>query len=380
MKQHSRSFAHALTEEDLASTDTEKSGDEIWKESDMHGMEVNEDESLWKCVRQGCKGYQKTMKNLGNAKSHFNSDAHLIAAEEVGSSDEPLEEVDGMERSEDGTWRCVKSGCSKLGTTYRLLSNAKRHCLTETHVLAEEESSPDETEEELDGVEYQDEMAAWVCTRAACKRYRIPITHLGFARQHARCATHIKAGENTVTSNQPPMPLFTTPRRATQSAANSLLTPMEMADSTAHVSPGSPSAGRGLTLVTRAAGTPQTSTATQTPKQIRHRRSSATNPGVEKRIRELKKESQELKERVANLEGQMAQVLEGKSPEVPRSSAPGFLAPNPSAAPVSHAASSSLSSAASSGQMESLSKFARQEFRPIVSMEVDEDELWNVSK
>jgi hypothetical protein len=380
MKQHSRSFGHALTEEDLASTDAEESGDEIWKTSEMHGMEVTEDDSLWKCVKQGCKGYQKIMSNLANVRAHYNSDAHFNAADEVSSSDESLEELDGMEFSQDGGWLCVKRGCKKLGTTYRILYNAKRHSLTDAHAMAEEESP--EPEEELDGVEYSDEMAAWVCTKAACKRNGIPFAHIGFARQHARCATHMKAGENAPTPARPSVRLFATPRRAKHSSTSSLLTPVEMADSTIHVSPGSPFAGRGLTLPRRPAGTgtSENSIATQTPVKIRIQRPSATNSGFGNRLTELEKENRELKERVVKLEGEMAQITGSKSPQVPRSPAAGLLAPRHPSAQVSNASSSSLSSPASSRHLESLSQYVREEFRPTVPMEVDEDDMWNPIK
>ncbi|KAM0237124.1 hypothetical protein ACHAPO_004467 [Fusarium lateritium] len=359
MKQHSRSFGHALTEEDLASTDAEESGDEIWKSSEVHGMEVTEDESLWKCVKQGCKGYQKIISNIANVKKHYNSAAHINAADEINSSDDSHEELDGMEFSKDSGWLCVRRGCKKLGTTYRILYTAKQHFSSEIHAMAEEESSNDESEEELDGVAYSKELAAWVCTKNACKRYGHRFTHVGVARQHARCTTHLKAGEITAT-----------PRRIKHSLTNSLLTPIEMDGSTIHATPGSPSAGRGLNLVQRPASISENSPATRTPGKIRIRRPSVTNSRNEKRIVELEKENQQLKERVAKLEGE---VFGPKSPQS------GLLAPP--AAQVSNASSSSLSSPASSRQMENLAQYVQDEFRLGVPMEVDEsDDMWNPAK
>ncbi|KAL3607248.1 hypothetical protein FPOAC2_02226 [Fusarium poae] len=362
MKQHSRSFGHALTEEDLASTDAEESGDEIWKTSDVHGMEVTDDESLWKCVKQGCKGYQKIMSNMANVRMHYNSAAHINAADEVSSSDDSHEELDGMEFSKDSGWLCIRPGCKKLGTTYRILYNAKRHFCSEIHAMAEEESSNDESEEVLDGLAYSEELAAWICTKIACKRHGHRFTHVGFARQHARCTTHLKASEIT-----------TTPRRAKHSSINSLLTPIEMDGSTAQVTPGSPSAGRGLNLVQHPAGTSVNSPATRIPGRIRIRRQSGANSRNENRIMKLEKENQQLKERVTKLEGE---VFGPKSPGVAQSN---LLAPP--AIQVSTASSSSLSSPASSRQMENLAQYVQDEFRLDVPMEMDEsDDMWDPAK
>ncbi|CAG7565248.1 unnamed protein product [Fusarium equiseti] len=382
MRQHSRSFGHALTEEDLVSSDTENSDDddeEIWQTSDHYGMEVTQDGGLWRCVKQGCKGYHKVMKNLNNTRSHFNSNAHATAAFELSSSDESQEELEGMEAAQSGGgWRCVKPGCQKLGATFRLLHNAKRHCSTDAHALAKEPSP--EPEEPLFDVEYDHEKAVWICTKAACKRRGIPFAHFGFARQHARCASHLKAGENTATPTQPTAHFFRTPKRLKRSFPGSLLTPIEIDDSTVHVSPGSPSAGRDWITVRHSAESPQNDASTQTPRQIRVRRSSTANSAVGKRITELEKESQQLKDRITELELKMAQVVELKSPCVPRSPIPGLLAAQASAAPASNARSSSLSSPASSGCMEALTQYVQQSFRPIVPMEIDEDEVWEVGR
>ncbi|QPC76494.1 hypothetical protein HYE68_007246 [Fusarium pseudograminearum] len=361
MKQHSRSFGHALTEEDLASTDAEESGDEIWKTTDVHGMEATQDEGLWKCIKQGCKGYQKIMSNMANVRMHFNSAAHMNAAEEVSSSDDSHEELDGMQFSKDSGWLCVKPGCKKRGTTYRFLYNAKRHFSAEIHAMAEEESSHDGSEDELDGMAYSEETAAWVCAKNACRSYGKPFVTVGFARKHARCTTHLKADEITPT-----------PRRFKHSSTNSLLTPIEMGSSTANVTPGSPSTGRGLTLVRRPAGSSENTPTNRTPGKIRIRRSSGAKSGNEKRITDLERENQELKERVTKLEGE---VFGPKSPGVPQSPTAGLLVPP--AAQVSNTSSSALSSPASSRQMENLAQYVQEEFHLAVPMEVDEDDVWN---
>ncbi|PTD11986.1 hypothetical protein FCULG_00004781 [Fusarium culmorum] len=362
MKQHSRSFGHALTEEDLASTDVEESGDEIWKTTDVHGMEATQDEGLWKCIKQGCKGYQKIMSNMANVRMHFNSAAHMNAAEEVSSSDDSHEELDGMEFSKDSGWLCVKPGCKKRGTTYRFLYNAKRHFSADIHAMAEEETSHGESGEELDGMAYSEETAAWVCAKNACRSYGKSFVTVGFARKHARCTTHLKADEITPT-----------PRRFKHSSTNSLLTPIEMGGSTANVTPGSPSTGRGLTLVRRPAGTSENTPTNRTPGKIRIRRSSGAKSGNEKRITDLERENQELKERVTKLEGE---VYGPKSPGVPQSPTAGLLAPP--TAQVSDASSSALSSPASSRQMENLAQYVQEESHLAVPMEVDDD-VWNLA-
>ncbi|KAJ4013976.1 hypothetical protein NW752_005688 [Fusarium irregulare] len=381
MKQHSRTFGHAQTEEDLASTDNEDSDDEIWQTSDLYGMEVTQDGGRWRCAKQGCKGYNKVIKSLYNTRAHFNSHAHATAAFEISSSDESQEELEGMETSRSGgSWVCVKPGCQKQGATFRLLHNARQHSLADAHALAEEPSSSNELEEQLVDVEYDDEKAAWVCTKAACKRRGIPFAHFGFARLHAQCASHLKAGENTPTPTQPSAHFFRTPKRLKRSFGGSLLTPIEIDDFAVPVTPGSPSAGRGSITVRHSDGSPQNDASTQTPGQIRIRRPRAIDSGAEKRLAELEKESQQLKDRVKELEGQMARVVGLKSPPVPRSPIPGLLAAQAPAAPASNARSSSLSSPASSGRMEALTQYVQQSFRPIVPMGVDEDEVWEVGR
>ncbi|KAJ4130084.1 hypothetical protein NW768_007059 [Fusarium equiseti] len=375
MKQHSRTFGHAQTEEGLASADNEDPDDEIWQTSDLYGMEANQDGGRWKCVKQGCKGYNKIMKSLNNARAHFNSNAHATAAFEISSSDESQEELEGMEASQSGGgWICVKPGCPKRGAIYRLLHTARQHCSTDAHALAEAPSSSIEPEEQLIDVEYDDEKAGWVCTKAACRRRGIPFAHFGFARLHAQCASHLKAGEITATPTQPSTHFFRTPKRLKRSFPGSLLTPIEIDDFAVPVSPGSPSAGRGSITVRHSDESPQNDASTQTPRQIRFRRSSTTNSAVGKRITELEKESQQLKDRITELELKMAQVVELKSPGVPRSPIPGLLA-----ATASNAPSSSLSSPASSRRMEALTQYVQQSFRPM-PMEVDENEVWEVGR
>jgi hypothetical protein len=189
MKQHTRSFGHALTEEDLESMEAEESGDEIWKKSDMPGIEVTECESLWRCIKEGCKGYNMIMSRLGNARSHFNSDAHLMAADELSSSDESLEHLEGMTYSKDDrAWTCVKGGCKKFGNAIQQIGNARKHANTNAHVLAEKEvSAPGNLpeQEEMEGMGFSPEKDAWSCVRHACKGWGRFFTSVGFARLHA---------------------------------------------------------------------------------------------------------------------------------------------------------------------------------------------------
>ncbi|KAF5018627.1 hypothetical protein F66182_9377 [Fusarium sp. NRRL 66182] len=284
LKQHARSFAHALTEEDLVST--ENSDQEIWTKSDMPGMDVTEDEALWKCVRQGCKMVGRVMINSGNAKCHSYSKGHLMAAEEASSSsaDESFEDMEGMAVSEEGVWSCVKASCKGFGKEFQ---------------------------------------------------------HSGFGRQHGRCKMHVTAGETAVTPSRPTMGLFTTPKRAT---LNPLLTPVQVSGSTAHVSPGSPSAGRGSSFVKKPPPPPPppaTPTSASTPKTVK-RRTPTTKAEMEKQYKEIE-------ERVARLEEQMSQLLRPQSPQVPQT------VPQ---TPIVQAA-----------RIESLSRFVRTQFRPILPMD-----------
>ncbi|KAM0558254.1 hypothetical protein ACHAPJ_004943 [Fusarium lateritium] len=290
-KQHSRSFGHALTEEDLAST--EESGEEVWKKSDMHGMDVTEDEASWKCTKQGCKGFGRVIKQIGNARKHFNSASHLMAEEEVSSSDESHEALESMEFfKERGSWICVKPGCKGLGKSF---------------------------------------------------------SHTGVAA-HNRSIAHVTAKEKMTTPTQHGADLFRTPNRA---SFNPFLTPIDVSESTIHVSPGSPSAGRGHILVRRPATDPRkrATPSTKTPTTIKLRRSSASKVDMEKQQAELEKRNQDLEDRVAKLEEQMGRVLGTESPQVPQT-------------PDARAA-----------RVESLSKFVRAPFRPTVPM--DEDEVMN---
>ncbi|KAF4971044.1 hypothetical protein FSARC_2057 [Fusarium sarcochroum] len=288
MKLHSRSFGHAMTEEDLAST--EESGEEVWKKSDIHGMDFAEDETLWKCVKRGCKGFDKVIYMVHNARKHFNSDAHLMAEQEV--------------------------------------------------------SSPDEPHEALEGVEFSKEKGRWICVKPGCKGFDKAFSHTGVA-VHNRSIAHVTAKEKIAAPTQPTMNLFTTPKRV---SLNPLLTPIEVSGSTIHVSPGSPSAGRGHTLVRRPATDLRKSTtpSTRTPATIKLRRSSASKAGMEKRQVGLEKRNQDLEDRVAKLEEQMGRVLGAQSPQVPQT-------------PEARAA-----------RVESLSKFVRASFRPALLMDEDE--------
>ncbi|KAF4466666.1 hypothetical protein FALBO_6456 [Fusarium albosuccineum] len=82
MRQHAHSFAHAMTEEDMVSSDGTE--EEVWKSCDMDGMEVTGDGSLWRCVKRGCKWFGKTINMLGNAKKHSNGAKHTKADQNRG--------------------------------------------------------------------------------------------------------------------------------------------------------------------------------------------------------------------------------------------------------------------------------------------------------
>ncbi|KAM0313297.1 hypothetical protein ACHAPQ_012063 [Fusarium lateritium] len=359
MEQHSRSFGHALTEEDLESTDEEESSDEIWKKSDMPGIEVTECESLWRCIKEGCKGYNMTMSRIGNVRSHYRSNAHLMAADELSSSDESLEPLEGMAYSKDTrVWTCVKGGCKKYGNAIQHICNARKHANTDAHLLAEEEVS---VLGDPPGMAFSHEKDAWSCARPACKSWGRFFSSVGFARLHANSASHIKAGEDMVMT-EPGMYEFgiatSTPIRT---PATQLLTPVDMDPSTIYVSPESPSSGRGINRF-NAGSTPRTTTPVRTPKTIRLRRSSAPKPEIEKRQVELENKNRDLEERVSKLEEQMGQLLVVQSPQAPCSPLP----PPSSSQSSSPLTSVPQSPASSASVIRTLSRFVRSPFRPRV--------------
>ncbi|KAF5572073.1 hypothetical protein FPANT_13361 [Fusarium pseudoanthophilum] len=361
MKQHSRSLGHVRAEEDLGSTDANESDEEVWKKSAVHGMEVAEDGLLWKCTKQGCKKFNVIIKGLGNAKSHYSSDTHIMAAEEiVTSSDESVEYIEGMESLRDGDgWRCLKRGCRKFNKLFSHLGNAKKHAVGDSHALAEE---PDSADENLDGLEYSMEEGVWTCVKPGCKRMNSTYQHLTSARKHASANIHALAeepaeeivediegmvaldegsaymcikfgckGSSKVYSNvrsaklhanarphmragevsafmpsQFNMDLFATPTRTPR---NLLLTPMETEESTIVVTPGSPSAGRGTNPAGLSTGA-RNNTSARTVKTIRLR-----GPSINKQ-EELERKNRELESRVAKLEMQIGQVLGLQSPPI----------------------------------------------------------------
>ncbi|CVK97051.1 uncharacterized protein FMAN_11288 [Fusarium mangiferae] len=436
MKQHSRSLGHARAEEDLGFTDADESGEEVWKKSAVHGMEVAEDGLLWKCTKQGCKKFNVVIKGLGNAKSHYNSDTHLMAAEEVAtSSDESVEHIEGMESLKDGDgWRCLKRGCRKFNKLFSHLGNAKKHASGDSHALAEE---PDSADENLEGLEYSMEEGVWTCVKPGCKRMNSIYQHLTSARKHANanfhalaeepaeeivediegmmvldggCAyvcikfgckgsgktysnvrsaklhanarPHMKAGEvSAFMPSQFNMDLFATPTRTPRSL---LLTPMETEESTIVVTPGSPSAGRGTNPAGHATGARNNASA-RTVKMIRLR-----GPSVSKQ-EELERKNRELESRVAKLEMQIGQVLGLQSPQIQAHYENSQIHQSPQIhqGPEVHLSSQVYQSAQLFQQMpeapqtpeitcarvEGLSKFVRPAYRPKMPMPVDEDEL-----
>jgi hypothetical protein len=430
MKQHSRSLGHVQAEGDLESSDADDSGGEVWKKSDVHGMDVAEDGLLWKCTKQGCKKFNIVIKGLRNAKSHFSSVAHLEAAEElnefISSSDESFEHIEGMESLRDGDgWRCLKRGCKKFNKLFQHLGNAKKHASGDSHAFAEE---PDSADENLDGVEYSMEEGVWTCVKPGCKRINAVYQHLTSAQKHANAnfhalaeelpeevlediegmivlegestymcikfgckgsgktysniraaklhanaGPHMKAGDiSAFMPNQFNMDLFATPTRTPR---NLLLTPMETEKSTIFITPGNPSTGRGGNPAGHAASA-RTSTSTQTPVTIRLQRSEVTRAGNDKRQEELEKQNRELESRVAKLEMQMGEVLGLQSPQIqhnvqfqqsPLAQQSRQLFQQIPAVP--------QIPETTCARVEGLSKFVRAAYRPKMSMPLNEDEL-----
>ncbi|KAI7758447.1 hypothetical protein LZL87_006838 [Fusarium oxysporum] len=426
MKQHSRSLGHVRAEEDLGFTDADESGEEVWKKSAVHGMEVAEDGLLWKCTKQGCKKFNVVIKGLGNAKSHYNSDTHLMAAEEIAtSSDESVEHIEGMESLKDGAgWRCLKRDCRKFNKLFLHLGNAKKHASGDSHALAEE---PDSADESLDGLDYSMEEGVWTCVKPGCKRMNAIYQHLTSARKHANAnfhalaeepaeetlediegmvvldgvsaymcikfgckgsgktysnvrsaklhanaRPHMKAGDiSAFMPNQFNMDLFATPTRTPR---NLLLTPMETEESTIVVTPGSPSAGRG----TNPAGHPasaRNSTSARTSKTIRLRGSSVATAGSSKQ-EELERKNRELESRVAKLEMQMGQVLGLQSPQI-QHNAQNYQSPqfHQSAQLFQQIPEAPQIPETTRARVEGLSRFVRATYRPKMPMPVNEEEL-----
>ncbi|TXC07078.1 hypothetical protein FocTR4_00003944 [Fusarium oxysporum f. sp. cubense] len=425
MKQHSRSLGHVRAEEDLGLTDADESGEEVWKKSAVHGMEVAEDGLLWKCTKQGCKKFNVVIKGLGNAKSHYNSDTHLTAAEEIAtSSDESVEHIEGMEFLKDGDgWRCLKRGCRKFNKFFLHLGNAKKHASGDSHALAEE---PDSADENLDGLDYSMEEGVWTCVKPGCKRINAIYQHLTSARKHANAnfhalaeepaeeilediegmvvldgesaymcikfgckgsgktysnvrsaklhanaRPHMKAGDiSAFMPNQFNMDLFATPTRTPR---NLLLTPMETEESTIVVTPGSPSAGRGTNPAGHPAGA-RNGTSARTTKMIRLGRSSVTTAGSSKH-EVLERKNRELESRVAKLEMQMGQVLGSQSPQIQNNAHYQNSQVHQSAQWFQQIPELPQAHETTCARVEGLSKFVRAAYRPKMSMPVNEDEL-----
>ncbi|KAF4960954.1 hypothetical protein FGADI_604 [Fusarium gaditjirri] len=425
MKQHSRSLGHVRAEEDPVFTDADESGEEVWKKSAVHGMEVAEDGLLWKCTKQGCKKFNVVIKGPGNAKSHYNSDTHLMAAEEIAtSSDESVEHIEGMEPLKDcDGWRCLKRGCRKFNKLFLHLGNAKKHASGDSHALAEE---PDSADENLDGLDYSMEEGVWTCVKPGCKRMNSIYQHLTSARKHANAnfhalaeepveeilediegmvvldgesaymcikfgckgsgktysnvrsaklhanaRPHMKAGNvSAFMPNQFNMDLFATPTRTPR---NLLLTPMETEESTIAVTPGSPSAGRGTNSAEHPEGA-RNSTSTLATRRIRLRGSSVATTGSKKQ-EELERKNRELESRVTKLEMQMGQVLGLQSPQFQNNVDYQSLQVHQSARLFQQTPEVPQIPETTCARVEGLSKFVRAAYRPKMSMPVNEDEL-----
>ncbi|PNP84712.1 hypothetical protein FNYG_01806 [Fusarium nygamai] len=419
MKQHSRSLGHVRAEEDLGFTDANESDEEVWKKSAVHGMEVAEDGLLWKCTKQGCKKFNVVIKGLGNAKSHYSSDTHIMAAEEiVTSSDESVEPIEGMESLRDGDgWRCLKRGCRKFNKLFSHLGNAKKHAVGDSHALAEE---PDSADENLDGLEYSMEEGVWTCVKPGCKRMNSIYHHLASARKHASANIHALAeepaeetvediegmvaldegsaymcikfgckGSSKVYSNVRSAKLHANARPHMRAGEVSAFMPsqfnMDLQRNRPLLSPrGSPSAGRGNNPADHLTGA-RNNTSARTVKTIRLRGASINKQ------EELERKNRELESRVARLEMQMGQVLGLQSPPIQNNA----RYQNPEVHQVSPVYQNSLVLQSSQihqsaqlfqqmpeaphettcARVEGLSKFVRAPYRPKMSMPVDEDEL-----
>ncbi|KAM0429614.1 hypothetical protein ACHAPT_006215 [Fusarium lateritium] len=85
MKQHVHSFGHAMTEEDMASSD-ECSEDLVWVSSEFEGMEVCRDKAVWRCVKRGCRGFGTTRPTKYKARSHSKSITHATADQDAAGT------------------------------------------------------------------------------------------------------------------------------------------------------------------------------------------------------------------------------------------------------------------------------------------------------
>ncbi|EMT66262.1 hypothetical protein FOC4_g10006659 [Fusarium odoratissimum] len=370
MKQHSRSLGHVRAEEDLGLTDADESGEEVWKKSAVHGMEVAEDGLLWKCTKQGCKKFNVVIKGLGNAKSHYNSDTHLTAAEEIAtSSDESVEHIEGMEFLKDGVWTCVKPGCKRINAIYQHLTSARKHANANFHALAEEPA--EEILEDIEGMVVLDGESAYMCIKFGCKGSGKTYSNVRSAKLHANARPHMKAGDiSAFMPNQFNMDLFATPTRTPR---NLLLTPMETEESTIVVTPGSPSAGRGTNPAGHPAGA-RNGTSARTTKMIRLGRSSVTTAGSSKH-EVLERKNRELESRVAKLEMQMGQVLGSQSPQIQNNAHYQNSQVHQSAQWFQQIPELPQAHETTCARVEGLSKFVRAAYRPKMSMPVNEDEL-----
>ncbi|KAM6516147.1 hypothetical protein FALCPG4_014331 [Fusarium falciforme] len=252
LKQHARSFAHATSEEDMASND--ESSQEIWVSSGLEGMEITEDKAFWRCAKRGCKKFGNVYIQRGNAKTHSTLISHTTA-------DEFLEEVwvssefEGMEVKGMALWKCVKRGCRRFGHTMTPINNA---------------------------------------------------------RTHANSVSHTTADPDVPMSPGTPTTPFATPKSA---PATTLLTPMNL-DTPVPDTLSSPSAGRGPSAAMSLVTPTKTPTSLRMPPSrtmIKLCRGPNTSSQVKRRQDELERRNQELEDRVERLEEQLARVLSAGS-------------------------------------------------------------------
>lgn len=333
LKQHAHSFAHATSEEDMASND--ESSEEIWVSSELEGMEITNDNTFWRCAHRGCKKFGNIYNQRSNARLHtatishttagqdatmspetpMTPFAHTTTADHMASWENSLEEAtwvncefEDMEVTEDKTlWRCAKRGCKKFGNVYLQRGNAKAHSLLSSHTTAEEILEEVWVSSEFEGMEVKG-TALWKCVKRGCKRFGHIMTAINNARTHANSVSHAVADPDVPMSPDTPMTPFATPKNA---PATTLFTPMSL-DTPAPATPLSPSAGRGPSAAMALITPTKTPTSLRTPPSrtmIKLRRGTNTSFQVKRRQDELERRNQELEDRVKRLEEQLARVL-----------------------------------------------------------------------
>ncbi|RSL73872.1 hypothetical protein CEP54_000080 [Fusarium duplospermum] len=276
LKQHAHSFAHAMTEDDMDSTD--ESPEEVWVSCDLEGMEVAKDNTLWRCVKKGCRGFGRTIPQRGYARKHSYSITHITADEETTMSPETPTTPFAHAVAVDG--------------------------------MASTDESPEEVwvTSPLEGMEVTEDNASWRCTKRGCRGFGHVFKQSFNAKKHNNSAMHTKADQDATMSPKTPTTPFATPKSTPETA---LMTPMDL-DTLIPATPLSPSAGRGSNAAMTLATPTKTPTSFRTPPSramIKLRRTSNAPFQVKRRQDELERQNRELEDRVKRLEEQLAKVL-----------------------------------------------------------------------